>query len=161
MYPYVLPREEAAVLGAVLRLLGFESYQDYLNGGLSEQVRTFWAAEGRLQLCYVGSCGRTDFQLHHRTYRRLGLGLDELEDLVPVCPDHHYELHKFIARYDLALYDGHTAYAEWLEARSSKKALTQFGDLLSTDPLAVVIDRARQRDHRRQFQLHGSTMQPG
>jgi hypothetical protein len=58
----------------------------------------------------------------------MALGEEPLGHLVPVCSDHHYELHKFIKRHDLPLWDGHTAYAEWLYARRRRSHPVQPGE---------------------------------
>lgn len=44
--------------------------------------------------CFV--CGRRDYQLHHRRYDNLGQ--EEWDELVPLCPDHHYEIEKHIGK---------------------------------------------------------------
>jgi hypothetical protein len=42
--------------------------------------------------CFV--CGRHDYQLHHLRYDNLGQ--ETWDELVPLCPDHHYEIEKHI-----------------------------------------------------------------
>jgi hypothetical protein len=44
--------------------------------------------------CFI--CGRRDYQLHHLRYDNLGQ--ETWDELVPLCPDHHYEIEKHIRR---------------------------------------------------------------
>jgi len=44
--------------------------------------------------CFI--CGRRDYQLHHLRYDNLGQ--EEWDELVPLCPDHHYEIEKHIGK---------------------------------------------------------------
>ena len=42
--------------------------------------------------CFI--CGRGDYQLHHLCYDNLGQ--ETWDELVALCPDHHYEIEKHI-----------------------------------------------------------------
>ena len=42
--------------------------------------------------CFI--CGRRDYQLHHLRYDNLGQ--EAWDELIPLCPDHHYEIEKHI-----------------------------------------------------------------
>jgi hypothetical protein len=44
--------------------------------------------------CFI--CGRRDYQLHHLRYDNLGQ--EEWDELLPLCPDHHYEIEKHIGK---------------------------------------------------------------
>jgi hypothetical protein len=56
------------------------------------------------QRCLV--CGSLEFDLHHRSYARLGA--EELYDLVPLCRRHHEDLHQLVdGRPDLCVEDTH------------------------------------------------------
>ena len=54
-------------------------------------ARERYRASGRSRTCHV--CGASDvIELHHRSYARLGG--ETLDDLVPLCDDHHDEVHR-------------------------------------------------------------------
>jgi hypothetical protein len=66
------------------------------------------------QQCAV--CWDPHVDLHHKTYRRLGEEL--LDDLVPLCRDHHDELHER----GLDFYKGPTLlYEEWWGRKASHR----------------------------------------
>lgn len=63
-------------------------YPSYLRSTAWQEKRREYWRNGRYSACYM--CDRPRFpgmQLHHRTYARLGYEL--LDDLVPLCPEHH------------------------------------------------------------------------
>ncbi len=69
--------------------LGFESLPHYQRSELWQHTRQRYRRSDYPQRCLV--CGAAEFELHHRTYARLGE--EELFDLVPLCPAHHRQLH--------------------------------------------------------------------
>lgn len=73
---------------AKLESLGYSSYEEYLRSDHWRDVKRAYGCSDRSQYCPCGAWG-TD--LHHRTYRRLGE--ERLGDLVPLCREHHRELH--------------------------------------------------------------------
>jgi hypothetical protein len=86
-------RRQAAFLKNRLKKLGFGYYIDYLRSpqwaSVGERYRTS-ESNALTQKCVV--CADPKFELHHRTYQRLGAEL--LSDLVPLCRLHHEELHE-------------------------------------------------------------------
>jgi hypothetical protein len=72
-----------------LKLLGFPSYDTYLASDHWKDLRKRYAESDLPQTCF---CKRAAFQLHHITYRRLGE--ERLNDLVPVCEEHHRQFHQ-------------------------------------------------------------------
>jgi len=77
-----------------LGLLGFASYRDYLASPHWADVKRRYAESKLPKTCVV--CDRPYQVLHHRTYKRLGA--ERLMDLIPLCHDHHGELHRQEAR---------------------------------------------------------------
>lgn len=72
-----------------LRKLGFESYRDYLKSDHWARKRDEYRRSGLPQWC-IG-CNDKRFQLHHRSYTRLGA--ERLTDLIPLCRDCHRKVH--------------------------------------------------------------------
>lgn len=102
-----------------VRLEEYERSEDYL--ARRDQI---WLAQGRPG-CFI--CGRTDVQMHHRSYARLG---DEaISDLVALCEDHHYEIERRIRNGRFARPTAHLEYRAECEARSHRR-LRQVGAVL-------------------------------
>jgi hypothetical protein len=78
-----------ATRDARLRELG-TTYREYLAGPYWAGVRARYRASGMPQECLA--CGAARFQLHHRSYQRLGCEL--LTDLVPLCAACHTLVHE-------------------------------------------------------------------
>lgn len=55
-------------------------------------TRTRYARSGRPQVCVI--CASEEYQLHHLHYRNVGY--EDLDDLMPLCEDHHYEVEKHV-----------------------------------------------------------------
>lgn len=78
----------------------FLDQEDIYEMTLDEYYKNvLWAAKKRRYAeafpdagCFV--CGRRDYQLHHLHYDNLGQ--EEWDELVPLCPDHHYVIEKYI-----------------------------------------------------------------
>jgi hypothetical protein len=74
-----------------LKALGFKSYRHYLLYSPAwQETKERYEASGRPQKCMV--CHDPHYELHHRTYKRLGREL--LQDLIPLCRDHHDQVHR-------------------------------------------------------------------
>ena len=67
---------------------------EYTTSWIWAAKRQEWANSDLPQECYL--CQRPDYELHHRHYRNLGR--ETADQLVPLCPDHHYEVEKFLRR---------------------------------------------------------------
>jgi hypothetical protein len=93
----------------------FEDVDAYLASDWWLFTKFAWERSGRPKGCYV--CGRLDTQLHHTRYDRLGM---ELDDLVPLCEDHHYEVEKFLkmGHSGVTRRNAHLRYRESLQERS-------------------------------------------
>jgi hypothetical protein len=72
--------------------LGFQTYEEYLRSDLWRETKSRYINSEYPHFCLV--CGSKSFDLHHRTYERLGH--EELYDLVPLCNPHHTALHKLL-----------------------------------------------------------------
>jgi hypothetical protein len=75
-----------------LNRLQFQSLQEYRMSELWRETKQRYRSSDYPQRCLI--CGSRDFDLHHRTYTRLGK--EELFDLVPLCRRHHDRLHKLL-----------------------------------------------------------------
>lgn len=80
------------ISGPTYAHLGFKSYDAYLRSKHWRAVRKRWIDAGRPQCCSV--CGSEKYQLHHRTYERLGR--ERLDDLVALCGGHHKAAHALV-----------------------------------------------------------------
>lgn len=89
-----------------LTALGFSSYEAYQRSSWWKRFRSLYAAEhGLPKQCLA--CGSKDFQLHHITYKRLGREL--LTDVIPLCGDHHLQIHDVHKHYPIGLDDFESA----------------------------------------------------
>jgi len=65
-------------------------YADYIWSAEWAEVKRRYRASKLPQKCVV--CGSSHVDLHHRSYRRLGA--ERLNDLVPLCREHHMIVHE-------------------------------------------------------------------
>jgi hypothetical protein len=100
--------------------LGYEDYGDYLQSDWWQQTKVAYRLSELPQCCAV--CGCEDFDLHHRDYGCLG---DEpLDHLVPLCEDHHREVHKFLDKgyRGVTLWNTHEVYKRKRDERAHRRA---------------------------------------
>ena len=64
-------------------------YSKYLQSEHWADLKRRYRASKLPQVCRVCGCPRV--QMHHVTYKRLGA--EWLNDLVPLCGDHHWAVH--------------------------------------------------------------------
>ena len=78
----------------LLKTRGYSNYQEYL---LSEAWKVFnqWYRNTNLPQCCL-ACGSPTFQLHHWTYENIAQ--DNPCDVIPLCDDHHLELHRWLEK---------------------------------------------------------------
>jgi hypothetical protein len=88
-------------------------YQDYINSPEWRAKRQDYFNSKLPQKCLV--CNSKKVDLHHRTYKRLGS--EWLNDLVPLCREHHNECHSFIKRNKLNLWGGTKIYVRVAKER--------------------------------------------
>jgi hypothetical protein len=82
-----------------LKAVGFDSYEEYLRSDHWAEVHKSYRMSGLPQECMA--CGDYPFQLHHRSYRRLGH--EDLSDVIPLCRSCHYRLHAHAKEYRLGV----------------------------------------------------------
>lgn len=75
-------------------MVEFTSIYEYEKSVYWELTRERYRLSGREWACAV--CRRERPQLHHLAYR--DLGKESLDDLMPLCEDHHYEVEKHVRR---------------------------------------------------------------
>ncbi len=75
-----------------LNRLGFQSMQEYWSSELWRKTKKRYRRSDYPQRCLI--CGSSDFDLHHRSYARLGE--EKLFDLVPLCRWHHDQIHELL-----------------------------------------------------------------
>ena len=120
--PPGMSNRQAKYLRNRLSMLGFRSYLDYLESDHWKDMKARYRAsvrpepgyreQGLPQTCIV--CRDVNVDLHHKTYQRLGE--EKLTDLVPLCRNHHDQLHDE----GLNLWDGPgILYKRELEERSN------------------------------------------
>lgn len=99
-----------------LRQLGLSSLEEYYDSSTWQRIRKTWPGDWR---CFV--CESTEeVCLHHCSYMRLGK--ERPTDLIPLCRNHHNEVHAAIRqrpRICRGLSDGHLYVAERYRERLS------------------------------------------
>lgn len=75
-----------------LNKLGFDTYVEYLDSSHWQKVRGRYRKSKRPQACV--NCGCGEYQLHHKTYERLGK--ERLADLMPLCGSCHKDFHDYL-----------------------------------------------------------------
>lgn len=89
-------REERTISG--YRQLGFSSYYAYLQSPHWLTFKARYNASGRSKKCAI--CKSRKTQLHHRTYERLGS--ERLDDVIPLCQEHHESVHLWLDHHGLS-----------------------------------------------------------
>lgn len=105
----------------LLNLLGFKTYKEYLNSHYWEEAKQRCRESSLPKKCIV--CGEKKYELHHRSYARLGAELPE--DLVPLCRKHHKIVHDYIKKHNKKLLDIHVIIRE-LFGWSRKESIKRF-----------------------------------
>ena len=108
-------------------------YQNYINSLAWRNKRQQYFDSKLPQKCLV--CDSRTVDLHHRTYKRLGN--EWLNDLVPLCRQHHDECHAFIKSKKLNLWGGTKLYVRVAKEQLLKSVATASGEgyrLKSDDP---------------------------
>lgn len=91
------------------------AYRDYIASPAWTAKREHWKAHRTSAQRRCRACGSTHYQLHHRTYVRLGQ--ERLRDLVPLCADHHQALGDLQARTGWSVEKTTRAYLVWAALR--------------------------------------------
>ena len=69
--------------------LNIAEYEESVYWG---HTRTRYERSDRPHACVI--CGAESYELHHLHYRNVGY--EDLDDLMPLCEDHHYEVEKHV-----------------------------------------------------------------
>lgn len=103
-----------------VRALGFKTYRDYLRSPHWRDMQARYRASRLPQACL--GCNEPNFQLHHRSYVRLGHEL--LEDLIPLCDECHYQVHAYAREFQIPLENTHAVLRRlfgWTKGQTRKK----------------------------------------
>lgn len=76
----------------MLKNLGFATYAEYLASDHWRAFRMSYYLSGKRLRCRV--CSGKRVQLHHHTYERLGR--ESLDDVTPLCREHHVAVHEWL-----------------------------------------------------------------
>jgi len=88
-----------------LDILGFKSYRDYLKSYHWKKIKEKYRQSELPQYCL--GCKSKIFQLHHRSYVRLGNEL--MGDLLPLCGTCHEKVHLYGKAFGVDLWAAHKA----------------------------------------------------
>lgn len=72
------------------------SYKSYMASEAWVERKEWWRRQRPAGARRCRMCGDRHYDLHHRTYARLGQ--ERLRDLVPLCHRHHVALHRIQRR---------------------------------------------------------------
>jgi len=119
-----------------LEKLGFGNYQEYLSSDYWRCAKERYMKSSLPKKCIV--CGSRKYQLHHRSYVRLG---DELtRDLIPLCGDCHLKTHKYLKSNDINLSATHKAIKEVFKL-TKKETKKMFKDFTTNNGFGWVRER--------------------
>jgi len=82
-----------------LNKLGFRNYYEYLSSHYWIEAKERFYKSKLPQRCLA--CGKPKFQLHHRSYARLGNELPR--DLIPLCGSCHKKVHDYLKTHNTKL----------------------------------------------------------
>jgi len=82
-----------------LNKLGFRNYYEYLSSHYWIEAKERFYKSELPQRCLA--CGKPKFQLHHRSYARLGNELPR--DLIPLCGSCHKKVHDYLKTHNTKL----------------------------------------------------------
>jgi hypothetical protein len=94
-----------------------EEYREYLKSPEWQRTKRQYRKSYLLQKCAI--CGDEKVDLHHRTYNRLGF--ERLTDLIPLCREHHGEVHQFYAEHDYNLWTATALYRKKKNPRAKRR----------------------------------------
>jgi hypothetical protein len=97
------------------------SYKSYMASEEWVLCREWWRRNTPAAARRCRMCGDRHYDLHHRTYRRLGC--ERLRDLVPLCHRHHQALHRI------------QRHLHWSVERASRVYLVAAGTLRGVERL--------------------------
>lgn len=71
--------------------LGFKNYNEYLKSDHWQNLKQIYKESLLPQYCII--CHNEKFNLHHRSYERIGNEM--IFDLIPLCQSCHFKVHKY------------------------------------------------------------------
>jgi hypothetical protein len=89
------------------RRFEFDSLAAYEASWVWWWSKHLYRVSGRPQKCVI--CGSDDVEIHHRSYARIGH--EDMDDLVALCGDHHYEVERLVKRREEPRWDAHLVLA--------------------------------------------------
>ncbi len=97
----------------------FDTVEQYEGSGEWRLVRVTWRGRHLTATCLI--CGKAESVLHPLGYAIVGFteGWQLLDQLVPLCQDHHHEIEKRIRNCDWPRIEAHLLYRRERESRQS------------------------------------------
>jgi hypothetical protein len=145
---------------AALARLGFRTLQEYRQSDLWRNTKQRYRSSTYPQQCLI--CGATRFDLHHRSYARLGA--EELFDLMPLCRWHHDQPHELLDANPLACIKDSHDYLALLTASHANAAFSRGAGAASFDeqshPDELFRRSKRRTDLKRQRHRGGQRWMP-
>ena len=89
-----------------LHTLGFSSYQGYLASPHWQAIKSAYRKNRKLPQYCIG-CRNEHFELHHRSYARLGH--ETIGDLIALCRECHSKVHEYMTSHHIPLVCTHVA----------------------------------------------------
>jgi len=157
-----LSKAEAAVIEERLRQEGYlppqkpeprvrltrAQYHEYMSSWAWKRTKWRFLESLPRKICYCCSTPRGPFDVHHRTYARLGV--ERLSDLCLVCRPCHEDLHAFANKHDLSFAE---ATKEWRKIMQKKLTEDLPWNQPAPEPEPVAVTPARRaramRDNRK------------
>ena len=126
-----------------MRLAGFSTYADYIASPQWREFNAWYRSIGELpQGCLV--CKNETFVLHHWNYSRVGF--EWPSDVVPLCEDHHHQLHRWLQTSD--------------QLRNVARCLIECFGMSSEDALVAYFPTARFAERMKVAGLQSPKRQP-
>jgi nitrate/TMAO reductase-like tetraheme cytochrome c subunit len=122
-----------------LRLRGFSSYEHYLASEDWRQFNLWYRTSNLPKFCLI--CRNKEFVLHHWNY--INAGQESLGDVIPLCEQHHHELHVWLKRTksNIRAIEHHLHACFDLPKIRAKQALRPFRQWLKKDRKSSKITR--------------------
>jgi hypothetical protein len=100
-----------------LHALGYVTYRDYLSSGHWQSIKEAYRRNRQLPQHCIG-CKNLRFELHHRSYVRIGHEL--VGDLIPLCRECHEKVHVYMKEHNTPLQHTHVALRRVLRLTKGK-----------------------------------------
>lgn len=94
-----------------------QEYEKYLKSKHWKTKKKEYKASNRIKKCLV--CGNKKYVLHHKNYENLYN--ESLDDLLPLCEDHHNRLHREINEGQYTFNNSYKTILSWYEKKNKIK----------------------------------------